>query len=227
MMLRKWEDLPREMQNEAVRPYYDALIKKRTGLFFKRIFDVFLSAILLLILSPIFLILALAIKLESKGTVFFRQERITQYKKTFRIYKFRTMVSGADKMGSPLTRKNDDRITKVGRVIRKTRLDEIGQLIDVLRGTMTFVGARPEIPKYVLKYTPEMLATLLLPAGVTSMASIRFKDEDRLLEREGDVDTAYIEKILPEKMHYNLNAIMEWSLWQDVKVMILTVLAVF
>ena len=227
MMLRKWEDLPKEMKNESVRPYYEALMKKRTSLLFKRVFDVFLSVLLLLILSPIFLILALAIKLESKGTVFFRQERVTQYNKTFHIYKFRTMVEGADKIGSAITKKNDARITRMGRLIRKARLDEIAQLFDVLRGTMTFVGARPESPKYVQKYTPEMLATLLFPAGVTSLASIRFKDEDSLLDGECDADKIYLEKILPEKMRYNLDSIMQWSLWQDVKIMILTVFAVF
>ncbi len=226
MMLRKWEDLPESMRTEAVRGYYDALRKKRTALFFKRAFDIFASLVLLLLLSPVFLILAIAIKLDSKGPVFYRQTRVTQYGKRFRIFKFRTMVQNADRVGSLVTVGNDARITRVGRLIRKCRLDEICQLIDVLRGTMTFVGTRPEVPKYVDAYTEEMLATLLLPAGVTSDASIYYKDEDELLSGADDPDRVYIERILPEKMRYNLYAVKRFGFFRDIGVMLRTVFAV-
>jgi lipopolysaccharide/colanic/teichoic acid biosynthesis glycosyltransferase len=203
MRLVKWEKLPQEMQTEEVRKYYDILRKKRFGLFFKRMFDIFVSFIMLLILSPMFIILAIAIKIDSRGPVFYRQLRVTQYGKRFRIFKFRTMVQNADK-GSQVTVNNDSRITRVGKLIRKCRLDEISQLIDVLRGTMTFVGTRPEAVKYVEHYTPEMMATLLLPAGITSEASIRYKDEDTLLDGAEDTDKVYIEQVLPEKMKIKL-----------------------
>ena len=176
MILRKWEELPSEMQTPEVRKYYDILKKKKFSLFLKRLFDVTVSFILLVLFSPVFLILAIAIKLDSKGPVFYRQTRVTQYGKEFRIFKFRSMVTDADK-GSLLTVGGDSRVTKTGRFIRKYKLDELSQLIDVFRGTMTFVGTRPEVPKYVEKYTPEMMATLLLPAGITSEASIYYKDE--------------------------------------------------
>ena len=176
------------MKVPQVRKYYDILQKKRLSLAVKRAFDIVASAVMLLLFSPVFLILAVAIKKDSEGPVFFRQERVTRYGKHFRIFKFRTMVNNADKIGSQVTVGNDSRITRVGHIIRKFRLDEICQLIDVFRGTMSFVGTRPEVPKYVEKYTPEMKATLLLPAGVTSQASICYKDEDKLLENAQDVD---------------------------------------
>ena len=225
-MLCNWEQLPAEMQTDAVRPYYDVLRKKQGSLLLKRIFDVVVSALMLLVLLPVFLVLAIAIKLDSPGPVFYRQVRITQYGKQFRIFKFRSMVQNADKKGALVTVGADSRITRVGKLIRKCRLDEICQLIDVLRGTMTFVGTRPEVPKYVDSYTPEMLATLLLPAGVTSMASILYKDEDRLLENAVDVDRTYIEQVLPGKMGYNLREIKKFSFFGDIKVMFMTVFAV-
>ena len=226
MLLCEWEKLPPELQTDEIRPYYDLLKKKTGSLICKRIFDVVVSAILLLILSPVFLILAIAIKLDSPGTVFYRQTRVTQFGKQFRIFKFRSMVSKADKIGTQVTVGNDSRITRVGKLIRKCRLDELCQLIDVFRGTMTFVGTRPEVPKYVDAYTPEMLATLLLPAGVTSLASIFYKDEDRLLEGAEDVDKTYIEAVLPGKMRYNLKAIKTFSFFGDIRVMFMTVFAV-
>lgn len=225
MLVKKWEKLPPEMQIDEVRPYYDILRKKNFSLFFKRLFDIFVSFIMLACLSPLFLILAIAIKIDSKGPVFYRQERVTQYGKRFRIFKFRSMVVNADK-GSLVTVDNDSRITKVGKFIRKCRLDEICQLIDVFRGTMTFVGTRPEVPKYVSRYTPEMTATLLLPAGVTSLASIYYKDEAELLNSAEDTDKVYVEKILPAKMYYNLKAIEEFGFWRDIKTMFMTVFAV-
>lgn len=227
MRLIKWEKLPAEMQTDEVRKYYDILKKKRCSLFFKRAFDILISLLMLIILSPVFLILAVAIKIDSRGPIFYRQVRVTQYGKKFRIFKFRTMVQNADKIGTQVTVNNDSRITRVGKLIRKCRLDEICQLIDVFRGTMTFVGTRPEVPKYVEKYTSEMMATLLLPAGVTSLASICYKDEDALLDGVEDVDATYVEKVLPGKMAYNLQAIKKFGFWRDIKIMFMTVFAVF
>ena len=214
------------MQTEAVKPYYEILQKKQISLIFKRLFDIVVSLIMLLILSPVFLVLAIAIKLDSKGPVFYRQVRVTQYGKEFRIFKFRTMVNNADKIGSQVTVGGDSRITRVGKVIRECRLDEIGQLLNILGGSMTFVGTRPEVPKYVEKYTSEMWATLLLPAGVTSEASIRYKDEAALLDAAEDVDATYIQDVLPGKMKYNLRSIQEYSFFKDIKTMFQTVFAV-
>ena len=225
MKIIKWEQLPREMQTEEVRKYYDILKKKKVSLFFKRAFDLVMSVIALIVLSPVYLILAIAIKIDSPGPVFYRQERVTQYGKRFRIHKFRTMVQNADK-GSQVTVNNDSRITRVGKVIRDCRLDEIAQLIDVIQGTVTLVGVRPESPKFVAAYTDEMMATLLLPAGVTSLASIYYKDEAKLLDGVEDTDKVYIEKILPGKMYYNLKGIEQFSFWSDIKVMLMTVFAV-
>ena len=225
MIVQQWEKLPPEMQTEEVRKYYDILRKKRVSLFFKRAFDIVVSFIMLLILSPIFLVLAIAIKIDSRGPVFYRQVRITQYNKKFRIFKFRSMVQDADK-GSQVTVSGDIRITRVGKFVRKCRLDELCQLIDVLRGTMTFVGTRPEVPKYTEQYTPEMMATLLLPAGVTSLASIYYKDEADLLDAAEDTDKVYVEDVLPAKMYYNLKAIENFGFWSDIKVMFMTVFAV-
>lgn len=226
MRMISWEKLPPQMQTEAVKPYYEILQKKQIGLIFKRSFDIVVSLIMLLILSPVFLVLAIAIKLDSKGPVFYRQVRVTQYGKEFRIFKFRTMANNADKIGSQVTVGGDSRITRVGKVIRECRLDEIGQLLNILGGSMTFVGTRPEVPKYVEKYTPEMWATLLLPAGVTSEASIRYKDEAALLDAAEDVDATYIQDVLPGKMKYNLRSIQEYSFFKDIKTMFQTVFAV-
>lgn len=224
-MLKKWDALPDFMRVPEARLYYDSLKKKSVSLVFKRIFDIVASLIMLIVLIPVFLILAIAIKLDSKGPVFYRQVRVTQYGKQFRIHKFRSMVTGADK-GSQVTVNNDNRITKVGRFIRKCRLDEICQLIDVLEGNMTFVGTRPEVVKYVDAYTPEMFATLLLPAGVTSEASIYYKDEASLLDTAVDTDKTYIEEVLPAKMYYNLKEISKAGVFHDIKVMFMTVFAV-
>ncbi|MBO5007465.1 MAG: sugar transferase [Clostridia bacterium] len=225
MILKKWEELPIELQTEEVRKYYDILSRKKVSLFFKRIFDIFVSAIMLVMLSPLFIILGIAIKIDSEGPIFYRQIRVTQYNRKFRIFKFRSMVQGADR-GSQVTINDDMRITRVGRAVRKYRLDEISQLIDVFRGTMTFVGTRPESLKYVEAYTPEMMATLLLPAGVTSLASIYFKDEAELLDNVEDIDKVYTEQILPAKMYYNLKEIEQFSFWGDIKIMFMTFFAV-
>ncbi len=221
-----WDALPPELKTEAVRPYYELLSKRRGSLVLKRVFDVVVSAVMLAILSPVFLMLAIAIKLDSPGPVFYRQVRVTQFGKEFRIFKFRSMVSNADRIGTQVTVSGDSRITRVGHFIRDCRLDELCQLIDVFRGTMTFVGTRPEVPKYVAAYTPEMLATLLLPAGITSEASILYKDEAKLLDAAQDVDGTYIHEVLPGKMRYNLYAIRHFSFLGDIRTMFRTVFAV-
>lgn len=225
MKLIKWEELPPEMQTDSVRKYYDILAKRKGSLFVKRVFDVVCSLILLVILSPVFLILAVAIKIDSPGPVFYRQERITQYGRRFRIHKFRTMVQNADK-GSQVTVNNDNRVTGVGRFVRRCRLDEIAQLLDTISGDLTLVGVRPESPRFVAEYSEEMIATLLLPAGVTSLASIYYKDEAELLDGAEDTDKVYIEKILPGKMYYNLKGIEQFSFWGDIRIMFMTVFAV-
>ncbi len=224
--MKKWEQLPAEMQNEQVRFYYDILAKKKLSLFFKRAFDIVVSFVLLLLLLPVFIILAVAIKIDSKGPVFYRQERVTRYGKRFKIHKFRTMVNDADQKGTLVTVKNDCRVTRVGKLIRNCRLDELSQLIDVFLGDMTFVGTRPEVVKYVDRYAPDMYATLLLAAGVTSEASILYKDEEKLLDGALNVDDTYVEKVLPCKMYYNLKSIEKFSFWGDIATMFKTVFAV-
>lgn len=227
-MLKKYEELPKKMQNKEVKKYYDILKKKKISLFLKRVFDIICSIILLIFLLPIFIILAIWIKIDSKGPIFYRQERITRYGKKFRIFKFRTMIVDADKKGTLVTVNNDSRITKVGNKIRKCRLDEIPQLINVLKGEMSFVGTRPEVMKYVDKYSKEMLATLLMPAGITSLASIEYKDEDEIIEKykkKGEkVDNIYIKRILPKKMKYNLEYIRKFNILEDIKLCIKTVI---
>jgi len=224
--MRKWEALPHYMQTEEVRKYYDILKKHRAGRFFKRAFDITVSFTMLVCVSWLFLIIAILIKADSRGPVFFRQERVTRYGEKFRIFKFRTMVANAEKLGAQVTSDNDVRVTKVGKVLRKFRLDEVPQLIDVLRGKMTFVGTRPEVPSFVNKYSPEMYATLLMPAGVTSLASIYYKDEAELMTEAENADEVYVNKILPEKMRYNLKGLEEFGFFNDLKIMLQTVLAV-
>ncbi len=227
-MLKQYNKLPKNMQNKKVKEYYDILKKKRLYLFIKRLFDIIASFLLLIILSPLFLIVSIMIKIDSKGPVFYRQERVTRYGRVFRIFKFRTMVVDADKKGSLVTKNNDDRITKVGNKIRNSRLDEIPQLINVLKGDMSFVGTRPEVLKYVEKYSEEMMATLLLRAGVTSQASLEFSDEakimDKFLDKNNNIDDVYIKKVLPEKMKYNLEYTKKCNIFTDIKMCIKTVL---
>ena len=230
MRLLEWTELPHHMQCEEVKSYYEVLKKKKGALVIKRLFDIVVSSVMLVLVSPILVGIALCIKLDSEGPVFYRQERITTYGKTFRIFKFRTMVVNADRIGALVTTGNDSRITNIGRKIRKCRLDELPQLINILLGDMTFVGTRPEVKKYVDAYTNEMLATLLLPAGVTSLASIKYKDEDEIISKytsQGlSVDEVYIEKVLSDKMVYNLEYVKEFSFFKDIKLMFDTVLAV-
>lgn len=225
-MLRKWENLDEWIRQPEVKEYYDILSKKKGSLFLKRFFDILIALILFIILLIPMIIIAVYIKTDSEGPIFYRQRRVTAYGKEFRIHKFRTMVTNAEKIGTAVTVGEDPRITKAGHFLRKTRLDELPQLIDVLEGTMSFVGTRPEAVKYVKQYTPEMRATLLLPAGITSVASILYKDEAELLENAADPDKTYVEEILPEKMKYNLQSIRDFSLINDLKTMFATVGAV-
>ena len=228
MLVKEWNELPEFMQVEEVKPYYDILKKKKLQLILKRLFDIVCSLILIVILSPILLILSIWIKLDSKGPVFYRQERITQYGKVFRIFKFRTMITNADKVGTLVTTQNDSRITKVGNKIRKCRLDELPQVFNIFLVDMSVVGTRPEVQKYVDAYTKEMNATLLLPAGVTSLASIKYRDEDEIIEQKTNegkpVDQAYIEDVLPEKMKYNLEYINEFNIGRDLSLCVKTVI---
>ncbi len=225
-MLRHWRDLPDCMKTQEVYPYYEALRKKKVSLFLKRVFDICVAIISLIVLSPLILIISVWIKLDSKGPVFYRQERVTQYGRVFKIFKFRTMVDNADKIGSQVTLNNDSRITKVGSKLRKLRLDEIPQLLNIIIGDMTFCGTRPESKYYVSCYTKEMYATLLLRAGVTSIASIKYKDEDRLLRDAENADDVYVNQILPEKMKYNLDSIKNYSFFSDIATMFNTVIEV-
>lgn len=225
-MLRKWEDLPEFMRTPEVRPYWEILWKKRGQLVLKRIFDLVVGIIFFIVLALPMAIIAVWIKLDSEGPVFYRQERVTTYGKNFRIHKFRTMVSNADKIGTAVTVGNDSRITRVGAKLRRVRLDELPQLFDVIAGTMSFVGTRPEAVKYVEKYEDRYNATLLMPAGITSEASIRYKDEDKLLDAADNVDKVYVEQVLPGKMKWNLRSIEKFSFWGEIKVMFMTVFAV-
>ena len=226
MVLRKWGDLPEFMKTEEVKPYYEVLKKKRVSLFFKRAVDLVGGLVLLVLLAIPMAVIAVLIKLDSPGPAFYRQERITTYGKHFKIHKFRTMVSNADKIGTAVTVGNDSRITKVVAKLRGCRLDELPQVLDLITGDMSFVGTRPEAVKYVEKYKPEYMATLLLPAGITSEASIRYKDEAELLEAAVDVDKVYMEEVLPEKMKYNLESIQDFSFFGDIATMFRTVFAV-
>lgn len=224
--MKKWDELPNFMKNEEVETYYNILKMRQVTFAIKRGADFILALFLCVLFIPIFVIIALFIKVDSPGRVFFRQERITQYGRRFKIIKFRTMVD-SNKVGALVTVKSDNRITNVGSILRKYRIDELPQVINVLVGDMSFVGTRPEVEHYVKRYTREMCATLLLPAGITSMASILYKDEDCLLENASNVEETYINEILPAKMKINLQSIRKFSLWHDLKTMVLTVLYVF
>lgn len=231
MFLKKWEEMPETIKNEFTYAYYKKLENKKFALMLKRSFDIFFSIILLFVLFPLIVIVGICIKIDSKGPIFYKQERVTQYNRVFTIFKFRTMIENADKIGTLVTLNQDSRITRIGKFIRKFRIDEIPQLINILIGDMSFVGTRPEVKKYVDCYTNEMMATLLMPAGVTSYASIAFKDEDELIRKymeEGKkIDDIYAQNILPQKMKYNLEYIQHFSCKMDLAIIIKTVLSVF
>ena len=213
--MKSFQKLPPQFQCAEVKEYYDILCKKQGSLILKRVLDIFASVILL-----VFLIIPI-------GPVFYKQERVTTYGKKFKILKFRTMITGADKLGSLVTTDSDSRVTKAGRFLRKYRLDELPQIFNVLSGSMSIVGTRPEVQHYVDMYEPEYFATLLMPAGITSLASIMYKDEEKLLKGEIDVDKVYVEKILPEKMKFNLSYVKNFSFGSDIKLMFKTVKEVF
>lgn len=225
-MLKRWEDLPDFMRVDEVRPYWEILNKKRGQLFLKRVFDLIVAFVLLVILAIPMVVIAVWIKIDSPGTVFYRQERVTTYGRRFLIHKFRTMVSNADKIGTAVTVGNDSRITRAGAKLRGCRLDEIPQVLDVITGSMSFVGTRPEAVKYVEKYKPEFNATLLMPAGITSEASIRYKDEDKLLNAADDVDKVYVDDVLPAKMKWNLESVRRFRFFREILTMFRTVAAV-
>lgn len=222
-LLKPYEKLPPELRNDSVRTYYDILAKKRPSIFFKRVTDILLALVILVFLLIPMAVIAVIVKTTSKGPVFYRQERVTSYNRHFRILKFRSMTVGADKAGALVTSAHDCRVTKVGATLRKYRLDELPQIFHVLSGKMSFVGTRPEVPRFVDRYTPEMAATLLMPAGITSLASIRYKDEDEIIgsvSDPDDVDRIYLEEILPEKMKYNLEYLSGFSFRGDISLMI-------
>ena len=225
-MLRRWDDLPDFMKTPEIRPYWEIVWKRRSELVLKRLFDVVVAVILLIILAIPMLIIAVMIKAEDGGSAMYRQERVTTYGKHFRIHKFRTMVSDADRIGTTVTVENDSRITVIGSKLRRLRLDELPQVIDVIAGTMSFVGTRPEAVKYVEMYKPEYNATLLMPAGITSECSIRYKDENKLLDGVSDVDKVYVEQVLPEKMKWNLESIKRFGFLREILTMFRTVAAV-
>ncbi len=226
MLLKNWSELPPFMQNKSILEYFNVLNNKKFSLIVKRLFDIFFSLILLILLLPINIIISILIKMDSKGPILFTQRRVTQYGKVFKIFKFRTMVYNAESLGAQVTSDSDSRITNCGKWLRKFRIDEFPQLINVLLGQMSFVGVRPEVEKYVDRYSEEMLATLLLPAGITSPASIAFKNEDKLISQSQNTDDFYVNNILPDKMKINLEYIRNFSFIYDIKIMILTVLAV-
>lgn len=221
--MRAFEKLPPEFQNPQVKKYYDILRKKSASVVMKRVFDIVAALLILLFLLLPIAVIAVLVKCDSKGPAMFRQERVTKYGKKFRIFKFRTMVVNAESLGTLVTTDSDSRVTKIGRTLRKYRLDELPQIFNVLGGSMSFVGTRPEVPRYVDAYEDVYYATLLLPAGITSLASIMYKDEEKLLSVGGDTDKVYLGQILPEKMKYNLDYLEHFGFGADIKLMFRTV----
>lgn len=225
--MRAFSKLPSQFNNESVRPYYDILKRKQGAIIFKRVFDIAVSVIMLIFLILPIIIIGICIKINSPGPVMFKQKRVTTYGKTFMILKFRTMVVNAESMGSMVTTQSDSRVTSIGKTLRKYRLDELPQIFNVIAGDMSFVGTRPEVPKYVNQYKEEYYATLLLPAGITSYTSIMYKDEEKLLSSGKSADEVYINTILPEKMKYNLEYTKDFGFFYDIKIMLKTVKEVF
>ena len=208
----QWNELPK------------ALAKRRLQLGIKRLVDVVVSALALLILSPILLLLALAIRLDSPGPAIFRQERVGRGGRNFRICKFRSMRIGADK-GPQLTARGDDRITRMGRLVRKGKLDELPQLWNVLKGEMSLVGPRPEVPRYVAMYTQGQRNVLLMRPGLTDPASLAYRNENDLLDAGQDRERTYVEDIMPRKLALNYGYILHFSLWGDISLLFRTVFA--
>lgn len=224
--LISWESLPKEMKNDNVNNYYILLQKRSISIAVKRGFDLIVGIITSLFLIIPMVIIAIMIKIDSEGPILFKQNRVSAGNRIFKIYKFRTMIVNAEYVGAQVTSKSDSRITRVGKMLRKARLDELPQIFNVIKGDMSFVGTRPEVPHYVDSYTDEMYATLLLPAGITSETSIKYKDEERLINNSDNSDETYINEVLPQKMKYNLEYLKKFSFWYDIKIMFITVLAV-
>lgn len=221
--MKAFDKLPAPFQTDEVRPYYEALQKKTGARVAKRVFDIIVALIMLVFLILPISVIAVIVKATSPGHVFFRQERVTSYGRHFRIFKFRTMVENAEALGTQVTTDADSRVTPIGRFLRKYRLDELPQVFNVLGGSMSFVGTRPEVPRYVEQYKDEYYATLLLPAGITSLASIMYKDEEKLLSSAEDADRVYVRDVLPEKMKYNLAYTKNFGFFSDIKLMFKTV----
>ena len=221
--MKRLEKLDAPFQSDEVRPYYELLKKKTAARAAKRCFDFAAALVLLVILLLPMLVIAVIVKATSAGHVFFLQERVTTYGRHFKIVKFRTMIENAEAFGAQVTTDSDSRVTPIGRFLRKYRLDELPQLLNVLSGSMSFVGTRPEVPRYVERYKNEYYATLLLPAGITSLASIKYKDEEKLLSATDNVDEVYIQSVLPEKMKYNLTYLRRFGFFTDIKLMLQTV----
>lgn len=193
----------------------------------KRLFDMLASGIGLLVLAPILLGISLAIKLESHGPVFFRQERVGRFGKTFRIHKFRTMVTDAERRGLQITVGADARVTKVGAVLRKYKLDELAQLIDVFVGDMSLVGPRPEVPRYVACYPAEAREIVLsVKPGITDRASIEYKDENEILGKAANPHKAYVDEVLPVKIRYYIDYVKNRSFWGDIRIIFATLFAI-
>lgn len=227
MSVKQWQKLPQNMQNEAVKPYFDSLQKKKFTLFVKRMMDIIIASIVIIILSPVLLGATIAVAVGSKGPVFYLQRRVGRFGKEFSIFKFRTMVVNADKIGAQITVGEDDpRITKVGKFLRTTRIDEFPQFFNILKGDMTLVGTRPEVARYVNEYNDEMMATLLLRPGATGAASLVYRYENEMLSGKEDPEKYYIETILPDKMAINLEYTKKLSIWEDIKILARTVLCV-
>lgn len=227
MLLKPYNSLPECMQNDQVKAYYDILAKRTGTLIFKRVFDIFFAFIAIIILSPIMLITAIVVKLTSKGPIFYMQERVGRYNKEFKIFKFRTMVINADKMGPQVTSGKDPRITPPGKFLRKFRLDEFPQMFNILKGDMSLLGTRPEVRKYVDYYSEEMMSTLLLPPGMFGTSSYKFRDESDMLKDSPDPEKTYIEEILPIKMRINLEYTKNLSVFNEFKTLCMGVVCLF
>lgn len=199
---------------------------RRPQLAAKRLMDVLLSAGALLVLWPLFLLVAVAIKADDPGPVFYRQVRVGRGGRPFRIFKFRTMVTDADRKGPAITVGRDSRITRVGAFLRRTKLDELAQLLNVLRGEMSFVGPRPEVPRYVELYTLYQRQVLLVRPGITDYASIAYRNENDMLEGVDDPERLYIEEIMPAKIELNMKYLREISPLADIRLILKTVVAV-
>ena len=213
-------------KNDRPMDIADVLARRKPQLIAKRAMDIVLSACALAVLWPLLLLIALAIWIDDPGPVFYRQVRVGRNGKTFRIFKFRSMVMDADKKGLAITVGRDSRITRVGAVLRKTKLDELAQLLNVLLGQMSFVGPRPEVPKYVELYTPDQRQVLLVRPGITDYASIAYRNENDLLAGAPNPETMYIEQIMPDKIELNMKYLREISPLADIRLILKTIVAV-